>query len=391
MISSTETAPHETRQTSFISALKEGHQRFLAHAIEHSFVCGRRTPHDFIRHFPPKAIMKGLEHQPGLRASILVLTTGIKQKIALKKEWEDAATDLQIALDENETDAESIVALFDSDDRVRYLDPQKVWAFLTEGEFWKASATNKGQADLARAHVAFLLERALEDKLVTHRDVVEGATVDELSNRLPKSELGRLIQCALQNADRGTPFTETDLLATTPPRTLVQHVPLGHLWDTVVVPRIADRHGYSPSKPASADSLGTEDSKAAALVEAPRAAAPAEAPKAVSPAEALRAPAGEVPKAARAEAPKAVIAEALKSPVAELPPPAVAKGGLTARDAAPPKDASRVKLKQPEPLAKVAQPDAAQDPGPGVHKAPPTPFGDESDDIEVIEEEVQAV
>ena len=45
----------------FASSLKEGHQRFLAHAIEHSFICGRRTASDFIRHFPPKAIMKGLE------------------------------------------------------------------------------------------------------------------------------------------------------------------------------------------------------------------------------------------------------------------------------------------------------------------------------------------
>src|SRR5882724_7943051 len=138
----------------FLSTFKEGDQRFLAYAIEHSFVCGRRTAHDFIRHFPPRAIMKGLENQAGLRAAILVLTTGLKQ------EWEDAATDLQIALDEGETDAESIVALFDADDRVRYLDAQKIWTFLTEGEFWKAS-TNKSQADVARNHIAFMLERAL--------------------------------------------------------------------------------------------------------------------------------------------------------------------------------------------------------------------------------------
>src|SRR5689334_18427118 len=45
----------------FFSMLKEGRQRFLAHAIEHGFSCGRRTPEDFTRHFPPIAIMKGLE------------------------------------------------------------------------------------------------------------------------------------------------------------------------------------------------------------------------------------------------------------------------------------------------------------------------------------------
>jgi hypothetical protein len=102
---------------------------------------------------------------------------------------------------------------------------------------------------VARNHVAFMLERGLEDKLLTHRDVVEGIAVDELATRLPKAELGRLIQCALQNADRGVPFTQTDLLATTPPRVLVQYVPLPHLWESVIVTKIAERHGYSASAP----------------------------------------------------------------------------------------------------------------------------------------------
>src|SRR5690242_2431666 len=50
--------PQDNGAPMFVSTFKEGAQRFLAYAIEHSFVCGRRTPHDFIRHFPPKAIMK---------------------------------------------------------------------------------------------------------------------------------------------------------------------------------------------------------------------------------------------------------------------------------------------------------------------------------------------
>ena len=228
----------------FQSALKEGHQRFLAHVIEHSLSCGRRTAEDFVRHFTPRTIMKGLEHEPALRASILVLTTGLKEKIALKKEWEDATVDLQIALEEGETDANSVVALFGADDRVRFLDPAKIWQFINEGEFWKSSSSNKVHADVARNHIAFMLERAFEDKLITHRDVVEGVSVEELANRLPKAELGRIIMHALQNADRGTSFTEADLIATTPPRTLVQYVPLAHLWESVIVPKIAERHGY---------------------------------------------------------------------------------------------------------------------------------------------------
>ncbi|HVW30165.1 MAG TPA: hypothetical protein VHC69_32625 [Polyangiaceae bacterium] len=347
--------PQESAAPLFQSTFKEGDQRFLAYAIEHSFVCGRRTPQDFIRHFPPRAIMKGLENQAGLRAAILVLTTGLKQKIALKKEWQDAATDLQIALDEGETDAESIVALFDADDRVRYLDAQKIWAFLTEGEFWKAS-TNKTQADIARNHIAFMLERALADKLISHRDVVEGVTVEELANRLPKAELGRLIQCALQNADRGSTFTEADLLATTPARTLVQYVPLSHLWDNVVVPKIARRHNYV----AEQHSTKPEGSRP----DASRAAEPVKQEPAVAEVHDLpKPPAQEAPMTAAA--PKETSLKPVAKPMKD----------------APPKEVSKVKLKAPEGAFPMRN-----DVGKGT-----LPFGDESDDIEVTEDDLKAM
>src|SRR5262252_3166800 len=111
----------------FVSALEEGPQRFLARALEHGLKRGRRTPSDFLRHFPPSAIMRGLEHNAELRAFILASTTGIKEKIALKKSWEDAAADLKLAFDEGETSAEAIVELFKADDRVRHLEAQKLW------------------------------------------------------------------------------------------------------------------------------------------------------------------------------------------------------------------------------------------------------------------------
>jgi hypothetical protein len=356
-----DTARHETGDPTFISALKEGHQRFLAHAIEHSFVCGRRTAQDFIRHFPPIDIMKGLEHQAELRATILVLTTGLKQKIALKKEWQDAGTDLQIALDEGETDAESIVSLFAPDDRVRYLDPRKIWNFLVEGEFWRASSS-KGAPDVPRNHVAFMLERALEDKLLSHRDVVEGITVDELANRLPKAELGRLIQCALKNADKLTVFSETDLLATTPPRTLVQYLPLPHLWDTVIVPKIAERHGYAASRDAPAAPKEVETPKPVVAESAPVAALrEAAAAKSTMPKPKDAPAASKVPepsKDALAAKAKAKLAEHKPAPAEQKPAPAEPKSGT-------------------------------HEAGPTVAKTPQEFFGGE-DDIEILEEDVKA-
>lgn len=349
-----DTARHETGDPTFISSLKEGHQRFLAYAIENSFVCGRRTAQDFIRHFPPADIMKGLEHQPELRATILVLTTGLKQKIALKKEWQDAGTDLQIALDEGETDAESIVALFAPDDRVRYLDPRKIWSFLVEGEFWRAGAS-KAAPDVPRNHLAFMLERALEDKLMTHRDVVEGITVDELANRLPKAELGKLIQCALKNADKLTVFSEGDLLATTPPRTLVQYVPLPHIWDSVIVPKIAERHGYAAPRESLA---GPKEHEAGKLVETPKPAVVDSPP---------------VAAIKEASAVKSAMPKPKDVPVVSRPPD--------------PKDKSKVK--PAEPKSAVEQKPVVPEPGPSVAKTPQEFFGGE-DDIEILEEDVKA-
>jgi hypothetical protein len=65
---------------------------------------------------------------------------------------------------------------------------------------------------------------------------------------------------------------------------------------------------------------------------------------------------------------------------------------MISKAAAPPKEASKVKLKAPvpevpPPPAQVPQASPAD--GPGVHKGAQAFFGDESDDIEVIEDDVK--
>ncbi len=242
----------------FKSRLEQGKDRFLAHTIEHALESGRRTPEDFVRHFPPEAIMEGLAHQPRLRASILVLTTGLKQKIAARKSWQSAAEDLQIALDEGETDCESIVGVFKPDDRVRFLDDKMIWQFLVEGDFWGVSQSDQEKHRISKEHTAFMLERALLDDLVTHEEVVEGITVAEMAKRLPKTELGKIIEGALAKSKASSPFTEVDLLAEMPPFVLVEYVPLPHVYKSVIAEKIAVTHGYveteKPAPPADAAS-----------------------------------------------------------------------------------------------------------------------------------------
>jgi hypothetical protein len=228
----------------FVSRLSSGRERFLAHVIEHGLEIRRRTAEDFIRHFPPAAIMNGLENQAGLRSQILVLATGVKQKIAMKKSAQSAGEDLQIALDEGETDAETIVTLFHPDDRVRYLDAKKIWAYVVEGEFWTTTAAKREDFERAKSHLAFMLDRALTDKLLNHRDIVDGISVAELSTRLAKDKLGKIIQQALTSGRQKEPFTDVELLTAMPPTSIVDYVPLDHIWQNVVVPKIAKAHKY---------------------------------------------------------------------------------------------------------------------------------------------------
>jgi hypothetical protein len=230
------------------STLGKGRERFLAHVIEHGFEVGRRTPEDFVRHFPPTLIMEGLKDNAKLRAEILVQATGVKEKVAIKKTWESCADDLQIALDEGETDASAIMKIIQLDDRVRYLDHKALWSYVTEGEFWKISPSRQKEYAAAKSHIAFMLGRALDDKLVTHADIVEGITVEELASRLPKSELGKIIKGALDCGKRNAPFTETDLLGSMPPDVLVNYMPLFQVWDAIIDPKIAIEHGYTNKK-----------------------------------------------------------------------------------------------------------------------------------------------
>jgi hypothetical protein len=230
------------------SQLSKGRERFLAHVIEHGFEVGRRSPEDFVRHFPPTLIMEGLKDQAKLRAEILVQATGVKEKVAIKKSWESCADDLQIALDEGETNASSVMKIFQLDDRVRYLDHKLLWAYVTEGEFWKISPSRQKEYAAAKSHMAFMLARALDDKLVSHADIVEGITVEELASRLPKSELGKIIKGALECGKRNAPFTETDLLGSMPPDVLVNYMPLFQVWDAIIEPKIALEHGYTSKK-----------------------------------------------------------------------------------------------------------------------------------------------
>jgi hypothetical protein len=221
------------------SKLEPGMLRFLAHVIEDGLQCGLRSNADFIRHFPPLTIMTGLAERPDLRANILVPTTGVRPKIAQRKAAESAGEDLQIALNEGETDADTIVSLFHPDDRVRYLDKARIWNFISEPKFWTCKSDQGEQFNRAKSHLAFILDRAIEDGMLTYRDIVDGITVATMVQYLPLTELQAVIEKALSNSHANQAFTEENMLDVVPSTTITEHVPLSIIWDRVISPKVA--------------------------------------------------------------------------------------------------------------------------------------------------------
>lgn len=254
----------------FESQLTQGNQRFLAHVVEHGLEHGRRTHEDFLRHFPPTRIMSALADEPDRRSKIMVIATGVRSRIAVKQTPDQCASVLDIALEEHETDAETIVSWFLPDDRVRFLPAVELWAYVKEGEFWNVEAD--GDAfDIAKDHIAFMLERALLDNVITARDVVDGIGVDAIARHMPSDDLAKIIGAALDAGRGGTAFRDHHLLDRVPCRNLVRHVPLKTIWEGVVGSRIAKALGVLPValRPHAIPPGPAELTKTAAAAQAP--------------------------------------------------------------------------------------------------------------------------
>ncbi len=247
----------QSEQTeAFVSSLSTGPQRFLSEALEHALVNGRRTPADFIRHFPPMAMMDSLDSVPELRAGFLTVLVGLREKTALRTPSSDAGRLLQAALEEGDCDAEAIISLFAPDHRIKYLDGRKVWLFLMEGEPWKVSRS-KDAAGFKKVqhHMAYLIDRGIVHGLHSHQDVIDGITVEVLAEKLPRSELAKLVKRALMMGRENRSFTDREMTAAVPTSTILDHVPLPQVMDSVVTP-MARRANYVEPPPAKGDDKG---------------------------------------------------------------------------------------------------------------------------------------
>jgi len=187
--------------------------------------------------------MQGLEGAPDLRAKILIEGAGVHEKIARKKSTSSAAEDLKLALDEGVTNAAQLLTLLPPDDRVRYLDHKKLWAFTTEDEFW-SPLNAEADVDRALSRVVFLLENALRENLLTLQVLTDGITFDSISTRLPLKELQKLVRHALKLGREKKPLSEAELLESVPLKTLVGFIPLEHVFNNVLLEKVAKPAGF---------------------------------------------------------------------------------------------------------------------------------------------------
>src|SRR5262249_43688453 len=119
------------------------------------------------------------------------------------------------------------------DERVRNLDHKLLWKFVTEEEFWKKATTE------AIGRVIFLLEMGLDEGLVSLQDVADGLTFREISLRLPEADVRKLLEHALASSRSGRPLDEQSLLEVVALPKIVEYVPLDHVWDRVIIDKIA--------------------------------------------------------------------------------------------------------------------------------------------------------
>jgi hypothetical protein len=214
--------------------------------MEYAFREGWRTPDDFIRYFPANSIMTALKSATDLRVAILAAATGIYEEILRRKTPALAAEDLRLALEEGTTSSMQVLSVFSAEDRVRYLDPHRIWDFLAEDQFWQTEGD--GGEELRRGaaeRMAFTLTQALTERLITLRDILDGVTYDAVADSLSPHELRAVVRFALLKGRDGIGLSEKVLLEVLPLEKLVRSVPLEHIWREVVIRRLAIPCGFT--------------------------------------------------------------------------------------------------------------------------------------------------
>lgn len=211
-------------------------RRFLVTLLEYAFADGWRTPDDFLRHFPASVLLRSLKNATDLRVALLGAATGLHEEILRRKKPALAAEDLHLALEEGMTNSAAIMEAFSAEDRVRYLDPHEIWAFLAGDEFWQQEATASAELiESCAGRMAFTINSAITERLITPRDIIDGLTYEGLASFLSPRDLRTVVSQALAKGRDGVGLSEKVFFEILSLERLCRVVPLETLWSDVVL------------------------------------------------------------------------------------------------------------------------------------------------------------
>jgi hypothetical protein len=221
----------------FRSSLEAPRDRFVSELLARALPSALRTATDFLTHFPPRVLIPALAQEAELRADVVQAATACKRRTALGKSIASAIDDLEVALRVRDTTEEQVLECLPLDERVRLLPRPDVWAFIAE-----PIQADKPEADVLVTH---LLARALAHGLMTPEQVVNAIGVGDLVDALPKSELTAVVNSVLAAPAK---YASADLLNVLHPAVLVKYLPLTVIWSRVVIPLVAEPHGFLEDK-----------------------------------------------------------------------------------------------------------------------------------------------
>lgn len=231
--------------SSFHSGLDQAPARFLSRVIQHTLQNDWQTPDDFLQHFGPSEIIRSLAQVDALRAKLLVKLANVHEKIALKKSLESAVEDMRLALEEGITTPEAVLEQYPADERVKYLKGSALWGFVFEDPFHKTTLADGDVAHLrAVRRMTFLIECALDERILTLEQLADGLGFECIAQNLPPEELRKVVVGALQRGRQKVALTEPALLEMIALTKLLEHVPLEITWQNVILDRIAKPQGW---------------------------------------------------------------------------------------------------------------------------------------------------
>jgi hypothetical protein len=178
-----------------------------------------------------------------LRSQLLIEAAGVHAKIAPKKSIAAAAEDLSLALDEGVCSPETILIVLSPDDLVQYLNKGKLWGLLTRDQFWLEDGARP------QARLLHTIEAGLDQDLLDHYRLVRAVTPEQLCSDIPRDLLEKALATAMHAGLDDSPFDPAVLLETLSLETWLEHLPLAHFWETVVLGEIAPGADLSKAKP----------------------------------------------------------------------------------------------------------------------------------------------